>query len=213
MTTCSRTEATEATEAMAGAPSLGAHPAPSVLASSAQLASIARRLGAELSVAYPEGLIVVGVLKGAVLFLADVVRHVTVPVAVDFMAIAPYDGAQERTRLVKDLDGDISGRAVVLMTGIVDTGLTSTYLLDQLRRRGARSVALCGLADKRARRIVPVTVDFAGLEVPDQFLIGYGLDFAGRYRNLPDLYGTSSALLARDPDRFVSVLYRRPGQG
>lgn len=164
-------------------------------------------MGAELSIAYPDGLIVVGVLKGGVLFLADVARHITVPLAVDFVAIAPFDGAQARTRLVKDLDGDITGRAVVLMTGIVDTGLTSTYLLNQLRRRGARSVALCGLADKQARRIVPVTIDFVGIEVPDQFLIGYGLDFAGRYRNLPDLYGTESALLAQDPDRFVSVLY------
>lgn len=192
---------------MAGAPPHGAHPVPTLLASSRDLAQIAERLGAELSTAYPDGFVLVGVLKGGVVFLADVVRHVTVPVTVDFVAVAPYDGAHGRTRLVKDLDADVTGCSVVLTTGIVDTGLTATYLCNQLRRQGARSVAVCGLADKQARRIVPVSVDFVGLEVADQFLIGYGLDFAGRYRNLPDLFGTESALLAQDPDRFVSVLY------
>jgi hypoxanthine phosphoribosyltransferase len=194
---------------MAGAPPHSASPAPTLLASASDLGHITRRLGAELSAAHPDGLVLVGVLKGGVVFLADVARHITVPVALDFVAIAPYDGARVRTRLVKDLDTDVTGDAVVLTTGIVDTGLTATYLMQQLRQRGARSVALCGLADKQARRIVPVTVDFVGMEVPDQFLIGYGLDFAGRYRNLPNLYGTDSALLAQDPDRFVAGLYRR----
>src|SRR6478735_2966273 len=193
---------------MAGAPPHGAPPAPALLATSSQLSDIASRLGAELSTAYPEGLVLVGVLKGGVVFLADLARRVTAPVSVDFVAVAPYDGARGRTRLVKDLDADISGRSVVLTTGIVDTGLTATYLLNQLRRQGARSVALCGLANKRARRIVPVTVDFVGIDVPDQFLIGYGLDFAGRYRNLPALYGADSGALAEDPDRFVPALYQ-----
>ncbi len=192
---------------MAGAPAHDALAAPRLIASSRRLGDIARRLGAELSRAYPGGFVLVGVLKGGVVFLADVARHVTVPVAVDFVAVAPYDGVRGRTRLVKDLDADITGRAVVLTTGIVDTGLTASYLLGQLRRHGAESVALCGLADKRARRILPVAVDFVGLDAPDQFLIGYGLDFAGRYRNLPALFGVESALLAEDPDRFVPVLY------
>jgi hypoxanthine phosphoribosyltransferase len=198
---------------VAGPPAAGAGPhdrrlGPTLLASSDQLAGFARRVGRELSQAYPGGCVLVGVLKGGVVFLADVVRHVTVPVTVDFVAVAPYDGARGRTRLVKDLDADITGRPVVLMTGIVDTGLTATYLTGQLRGHGAGSVALCGLADKQARRIVPVTVDFVGLDVPDRFLIGYGLDFAGRYRNLPALYGVDSAALAEDPDRFVPLLYR-----
>ncbi len=184
---------------------------PTLLASAAELEDITRRIGAELSAAHPAGLVLVGVLKGGVVFLADVARHITVPLALDFVAVAPYDGSRGRTRLVKDLDADLTGRPVVLVTGIVDTGLTATYLLGQLRQRGAASVGLCGLADKRARRLVPVPVDFVGLDVPDQFLIGYGLDFAGRYRNLPALYGVDSALLAEDPDRFVPVLYRQPG--
>lgn len=192
---------------MSGPAAHGTGPAPTRIASANQLSAITRRLGAELSEAYPEGLSLIGVLKGGVVFLADVARHVTVPVTFDFLAIAPYDGASARTRLVKDLDADIGDRAAVLVTGIVDTGFTASYLLDQLRRHGPRSVALCGLADKRARRIVPVNVDFVGLEVPDQFLIGYGLDFAGRYRNVPELFGTDSALLAEDPDRFLTVLY------
>ena len=114
------------------------------------------------------------------MFLAHLARRVTAPVSLGLRRGGTVRRGAGRTRLVKDLDGDISGRAVVLTTGIVDTGLTATYLLNQLRRQGARSVALCGLANKRARRIVPVTVDFVGLDVPDQFLIGYGLDFACR---------------------------------
>lgn len=197
---------------MAGPPaSGGGHRAPGLVASGEELAGIVAQLGSELSLAYPDGLVLVGVLKGAVVFLADLVRQIGVPVAVDFMAVAPYDGARGRTRLVKDLDSDVSGRAVVLVTAIVDTGLTAAYLLGQLRQRGAASVALCGLADKRARRIVPVAVDFVGLDAPDQFLLGYGLDFAGRYRNVPALYGVDSTLLAEDPDRFLLDLYDPDG--
>lgn len=183
------------------------HGAPKPIASPDELAAIVARLGSELSAAYPDGVVVVGVLKGAVVFLADVVRQMDVPVAVDFMAVAPYTDGGGRTRLVKDLESDVTGQPVVLISAIVDTGLTATYLLGQLRQRGAASVALCGLADKRARRIVPVRVDFVGLDAPDHFLIGYGLDFAGRYRNVPALYGVDSAVLAEDPDHFVADLY------
>ena len=177
------------------------------IADRTELAALCGRLGAEIAADHPGGFVAVGVLKGSVPFLADLVRRIGVPVEIDTVAVSPYDPGQGRTRVVKDLDIDVNGRPVVLVAGIVDTGLTSSFLLRHIRAREPASVALCGLVDKQHRRIVPVDVPYAGLVGPDRFVLGYGLDFAGRYRNVPGLWAADSRALAEDPDRYVADLY------
>jgi hypoxanthine phosphoribosyltransferase len=179
----------------------------------AELADGVRRVAEELSQAYPGGpggeVVLVAVLKGSVLFLADLVRQMTVPPVVDFMAISTYAPDSGRVRIVKDLDLDISGKDVVLVEDIVDTGLTLTYLLGELRRRQPRSVEACVLLDKAVRRIVPTPVRFSGFEVGDDFVLGYGLDYAGRYRNLNRVVAGDLKVLRADADAYVHELYRR----
>ena len=158
---------------------------PRILVAEAELGAGVRRLGAEVSAAHPDGVLLVAVLKGSVLFLADLVRAITVPVEVDFLAISAYAEGTGRVRLVKDLDADIGGRDVVLVEDIVDTGLTVTYLLGMLERRSPRSLEVCTLLDRRAQRIVPLAPAYVGFEIADEFVVGYGLDWDGRLRNLP----------------------------
>ena len=177
------------------------------VADRAELQATCDRLGRAITADHPGGLVAVGVLKGSVPFLADLVRCIRVPVEIDTVAVSPYDPGQGRTRVVKDLDLDITGRPVVLVAGIVDTGLTSSFLIRHLLEREPASLALCGLVDKQHRRLVPVEVTYIGLAGPDRFVIGYGLDFAGRYRNLPDLWAADSRALAADPERYVPELY------
>jgi hypoxanthine phosphoribosyltransferase len=152
-----------------------------------QLRAGVQRLGGELSAAYPDGVLLVGVLKGCMPFLADLVRAMPVAVELDFLAISAYAEGTGRVRLVKDLDVDIAGRHVVLVEDIVDTGLTLTYLLGELRRRGPRSVATCTLLDRVSQRIVPTPVEYVGFEIADDFVVGYGLDFEEQYRNLEEV--------------------------
>ncbi len=165
------------------------------------------RLAAQMSARYRDGVVLIGVLRGSVPFLADLVRAMTVPVSVDFMAITPYTPDSGRVRLLKDLDLDIAGRDAVIVEDIVDTGLSTAFLRSQLARRNPRSVAVCALLDRRVRRVVPVEIDFAGLEVSDTFVIGYGLDHEGRYRNLRLIAAADVELLAADPDVYVPVFY------
>lgn len=165
------------------------------------------RLGAEISEAYDDGVVLVAILKGSVPFIADMVRRMSVVPLVDFMAISPYAPDTGRVRIVKDLDLDIHGRDVVLVEDIVDTGLTLTYLLGQLRRRGARSVEACVLLDKAVRRIVPTPVRFTGFEIGDEFVLGYGLDYAERYRNLDRVVAGDLQVLRNDPDAYVPELF------
>ncbi|MCU1370755.1 MAG: hypoxanthine phosphoribosyltransferase [Ilumatobacteraceae bacterium] len=187
-------------------------PAPSVappelLAGPDELEAHARTLGAAISADHPDGVTLVGVLKGSVVFLSDLARHVTVPARLELVAVAPYDGAAGRTRVVKDLDRSVSGEHLVLVSGIVDTGLTADFLLRHLADQEPASLRVCTLADKRARRILPLTVHYAALDAPDAFLIGYGLDYAGRYRNLRGLWTADGSALADDPDRYVAQLH------
>jgi hypoxanthine phosphoribosyltransferase len=165
------------------------------------------RLGAEVSAAYPDGVVLVGVLKGSVLFLADLVRAITVPVEVDFLAISSYGEGTGRVRIVKDLDIDIHQRPTLLVEDIVDTGLTLTYILSVLRRRQPASLEACALLDKSVRRIVRPTVRFVGFEIPDEFVLGYGLDFAERYRNLDRIVAGDLGALQIDPDAHVGELF------
>ncbi len=159
-------------------------------------------------------LVLVAVLKGSVMFLADLARavHAGAPQLlplVDFMAISSYAPDSGRVRIVKDLDVDVYDRHVVLVEDIVDTGLSLNYLLGVLRRRQARSVEACVLLDKAARRIVPTAVRFLGFEIGDEFALGYGLDYAGRYRNLDRVVAGDLGRLRADPDAYVSELYAR----
>jgi hypoxanthine phosphoribosyltransferase len=173
------------------------------------LQAAVRRLGAEISAAHPEGVLLVAVLKGSVPFLADLARAVTVPVEVDFLAISSYAPDTGRVRLLKDLDADIAGRDVVLVEDIVDTGLTLTYLLGELALREPRSLEACALLDRAVRRIVPTPVRFVGFTVGDEYVVGYGMDFAERYRNLDLIAAADVRALRADRDAHVVDFYAR----
>ena len=148
-----------------------------------------QELGARVSKDYAgEVPILVCVLKGAVLFLADLMRALDVPCEIDFMAVSSYGDATESSGVVqvlKDLDRPIEGRHVLIVEDIVDSGLTLDYLLSQLRARGPASVEVCALLTKPARRRVPLEPKYVGFEIEDRFVVGYGLDHAERYRELP----------------------------
>ena len=151
----------------------------------------------------------VTVLKGGAMFLADLMRAVDLPVEPHFMAISRYGDAEEslgRVRILLDVDVDLAGRDVVLVEDIVDTGLTSRFLLSVLGSRGAASVELCALLDKTVRRIVPLRPRYVGFECPDAFVVGYGLDFQERYRNLPDILQVHDLTALRaNPDLLLAL--------
>jgi hypoxanthine phosphoribosyltransferase len=148
-----------------------------------------RELGAELSTDYAgRDMLMIGVLKGAVLFMADLMRELTVPCEIDFMAVSSYGSATDSSgvvRILKDLDSSIEDRDVVLVEDIIDSGLTLHYLLRNLRARDPRSLEVCALLTKPERRRVDLPVKYVGFEIPNRFAVGYGLDHAQRYRNLP----------------------------
>ena len=160
-----------------------------VLISSEEIQQRIKQLGAEVARDYA-GLnpLLIGVLKGACIFLSDLMRAADIPLGLEFMAISSY-GASTRTsgevRILKDLDVAIEGRHILVVEDIVDTGLTLSYLLANLKSRGAASVKLAALLDKFERREKEVPIDYLGFKIPDKFVVGYGLDFAERYRNLP----------------------------
>ncbi|MFL5894825.1 MAG: hypoxanthine phosphoribosyltransferase [Thermoleophilaceae bacterium] len=148
-----------------------------------------RELGQEISRDY-EGrdLFLVGVLKGAVFFLSDLMRAIDVPSELDFMAVASYGSSTDSSgvvRILKDLDATIEGREVLIVEDIVDSGLTLSYLLRTLKAREPRSLEVCALLTKPERRKVELPIRYVGFEIPNRFAIGYGLDHAERYRNLP----------------------------
>ncbi len=162
-----------------------------VLITQEQLQARVADMGAQISRDYAgKELMLVCILKGANLFLADLVRQISLPVSYDFVAVSSY-GADTKSsgvvRILKDLDESVESRHVLVIEDIVDTGLTLrlSYLLENLRSRRAASVKVCTLLDKPSRRRVDVPVDYRGFEVQDQFVVGYGMDYQGRYRNLP----------------------------
>jgi hypoxanthine phosphoribosyltransferase len=157
-----------------------------------------------------DGIVLIGVLKGSVPFVADLCRALTVPVRVDFVAVSSYKPESGRVRLLKDIDIDVAGERVALVHDVVHTGLTTAYLVDELRRRGAASVEVCALVDRHARRLVPVDVRFAGFRVGDEFVVGMGLDHRGRYRNVAALVAVDEQQLDADPDALVGDLYGTP---
>ena len=163
--------------------------------------------------------LLVGVLKGAVMFLADLVRAASFDLEVDFLAISPFGPG--RVRLEADLAIDVAGRHVVVVEDIVDTGLTLAYLLRTLEARRPASLEVATLLDRPARRLADVDMRWTGLEVDDRFLVGYGMDYEGRYRDLPNIHAVEDmSMLLADPDALVPELYgglggradrRRPG--
>jgi hypoxanthine phosphoribosyltransferase len=160
-----------------------------VLLEAAAVNARVAELGAEISADY-EGrdLLLIGVLKGAVFFMADLMRKLTIPCEVDFMAISSYGASTDSSgvvRILKDLDINIEGRDVLVVEDIIDSGLTLSYLMRNLESREPASLEVCALLTKPARREIDVPVRYVGFEIPNRFVIGYGLDFGERYRNLP----------------------------
>lgn len=156
-----------------------------ILLTEDEIAETCERLGARITEDYRgKDLVLVSLLRGSLVFLADLCRRVDLDVTLDFMAISSY-GSGEAVRIVKDLDEDISGRHVLVVEDIVDTGLTLHYLSSVIAGRSPASLAVCTLLDRRARRIADVPIAYRGVEIPDVFVVGYGIDLGGRYRNLP----------------------------
>jgi hypoxanthine phosphoribosyltransferase len=170
-----------------------------ILIDSDALRSRVAELGEEISAAYEgKDLLLIGVLKGAVFFMADLMRHLTVPCEVDFMAISSYGAATDSSgivRILKDLDINIEGRNVLVVEDIIDSGLTLSYLMRNLESREPASLEICALLTKPDRREIDVPVRWIGFEIPNRFVIGYGLDFAERYRNLPYVAVLSGELM------------------
>ena len=160
-----------------------------VLISTEELQRRIAEMGKQISNDYQgEELLMIGVLRGAVLFMADLARAIDLHVSMDFMAVSSYGAGTTSSgvvRILKDLDEDIEGRHVLVVEDIVDSGLTLNYLLENLKSRKPASIKLCTLLNKPERRKVEVKIDYNGFDVPDYFVIGYGLDYAERYRNLP----------------------------
>jgi hypoxanthine phosphoribosyltransferase len=160
-----------------------------VLLTEEQVQTRVRALGAQLSVDYAgRSPVLVSVLKGSIVFLADLVRAMDVPLSVDLMEVSSYGSGTEtsgQVRILKDLSGPIEGRDVVVVEDIIDTGLTLNYLLRYLTERSPASIRVCCLLDKPARRLAEIEIDYRGFSIPDRFVVGYGLDFNEQYRNLP----------------------------
>jgi hypoxanthine phosphoribosyltransferase len=152
----------------------------------ARTAAVAGRLARPGAADQP--VVVVGVLHSAASFVADLIRFLDAPVAVDFLAVSAYPLRRVRARLELDLTDDIGGRDVVVAFGVIDTGLTASFVVDELRRRNPASLRVCCLVDRRGRRLVPVAIDAAGFVVADELVVGSGLEHAGRFRNAPGLH-------------------------
>jgi len=161
----------------------------SVLISTERLHERIKELGEEITADYADKeILMIGVLRGAVIFMADLARAIKIPVALDFMAVSSYGSGTSSSgvvRILKDLDEDIAGKHVLIVEDIIDSGLTLKYLLENLKSRKPASIKICTLLNKPERRKADVTIDYNGFTVPDYFVVGYGLDYAEKYRNLP----------------------------
>ncbi len=160
-----------------------------VLVSTEALATRIKELGEEISADYAgKDILMIGVLRGAVIFMADLARAISRPVTIDFMAVSSYGASTSSSgvvRIIKDLDEDVAGRHLLIVEDIIDSGLTLKYLYENLLSRRPASVRICTLLSKPSRRKVDVPVDYNGFTIPDDFVVGYGLDYAEKYRNLP----------------------------
>lgn len=162
-----------------------------VLVSRHEIAEKTKELGKKISEDYAgKDLVLIGVLKGGFAFMADLMREITIPVDMDFMAVSSYGASTKSSgvvRIIKDIDINITNKHVLIVEDLVDTGLTLKHLKELLNTRGPSSVKICTALDKPTRRKVEIQVEYEGIEIPDMFVVGYGLDYAGKYRNLPDV--------------------------
>lgn len=161
-----------------------------ILISEEQINCRLKELGEMITRDYKDkdNILLVGVLKGAVIFMADIIRKINLPVQVDFMAVSSYGASTESSgvvRILKDLEEDVEGKHLLIIEDIIDSGLTLSYLYNILKSRKPASIKICALLDKPTRRKVDIKVDYLGFEIPDYFVVGYGLDYGERYRNLP----------------------------
>ena len=160
-----------------------------ILLSEEKIKERVKELADKISSDYKDGnLLFIGVLKGSVMFIADLMREMKVSVAMDFMAVSSYGASTKSSgivRILKDLDADIEGRNVIIIEDIIDTGTTLKYLYEYLGKRNPKSLKICCLLDKPSRRNVDIKADYVGFSIPDAFVVGYGLDYAEYYRNLP----------------------------
>lgn len=165
------------------------NPALEVMFSEAQIQTRIQELGKQITQDYQgKDLILICVLKGACMFLADLIRHIDLPISIDFISVSSYGASSKSSgevRILKDSDVSLKNKEVLIVEDIVDTGLTLSYIQDMFERREPKSVAVVALLDKPSRRLRDVKVAYTGFEIPNAFVIGYGLDFAERYRNLP----------------------------
>jgi hypoxanthine phosphoribosyltransferase len=161
------------------------------LISKEEIAGICERLGRRITEDYAgKSVFLIGVLKGAFVFMADLARNIALPVDMDFIAVSSYGGGTQSTgvvRIIKDVEQNISGKHVIVVEDIVDSGLTLKHLKQLLATRSPASIALCTAFDKPERRKVAIDVEYVGRRIPDEFIVGYGLDYNGIYRNLPDI--------------------------
>ncbi len=162
-----------------------------VLISRDQIAAKVAELGAQITAEFAgESLVLIGVLKGATIFLADLARAIQLDVSFDFIAVSSYGSGTSQSgevKLVKDVDNSMEGKNVILVEDILDTGLTLTYIRRMIGAHRPKNVKIAALLDKVSRRVEPIHADYVGFAIPDKFVVGYGLDFAERYRNLPDI--------------------------
>lgn len=160
-----------------------------ILVSEEELREINKKLGAEITKDFEgKNLLVLGILKGCVFFMTDLVRNINLPLSIDFMSVSSYGGGTEstgRVKITKDIDIDLDGYDVLIVEDILDSGRTLKYVSDILKTRGAKSISIVTLLDKPERRVAQVTPDYVGCDVPDEFVVGYGLDYDQKYRNLP----------------------------
>ncbi len=170
---------------------MGSQPKPTVLFPRDEIKATVRKLAAEIRRDYQDKYpLLIGILKGSFMFMADLVRFLDFPLEIEFVRLASYGAgtvSSGKVRITQGLRASVKGRDVLVVEDIVDTGLTVAFLMEYLRKRKPASLRLCALADKSSRRRVPVTIDYLGFTVPDKFLVGYGLDWDEKFRYLPDI--------------------------
>lgn len=164
----------------------------SVVVSQAIIQKKVRELAKKISEDYKgEELVLIGVLKGGFVFLADLAREITMPVAIDFISVSSYGSSSKSSgvvKILKDIDIDIANKHLLLVEDLIDTGLTLSHLKELFRTRNPKSIKVCTILDKPSKRLIDLPVEYPGIEIPDKFVVGYGLDYAEKYRNLPEVY-------------------------
>ena len=180
---------------------------PQLLYTRDQITERVSELGKEITVSLQEGAVIVGVLKGWLPFMADLVREPDLPIEVDFLALSSFMPDTGRVRLTRDLDTDITGKQVVLVEDLVDTGLRLNFLLKHLRGRSPSEVRVCAMFDRVERRVIPVELEHVGFELDSSYVVGYGLDHGGKFRNLPELVSVELGELERNSQEVCDQVY------